>query len=57
MVPDYSEVEFTLADASHYDHDSDDDNGGDDGDYDGDQGDSGNASISREDAIKIQRIK
>lgn len=57
MVPDYSEVEFTLADASHYDHDSDDDNGGDDGDYDGDQGDSGNASISREDAIKIQQNK
>lgn len=57
MVPDYSEVEFTLADASHYDHDSDDDNGGDDGDYDGDQGDSGNASISREDALKIQQNK
>ena len=57
MVPDYSEVEFTLADASHYDHDSDDDNGGDDGDYDGDQGDGGNASISREDAIKIQHNK
>ena len=57
MVPDYSEVEYTLADASHYDHDSDDDNGGDDGDYDGDQGDSGNASISREDAIKIQQNK
>lgn len=57
MVPDYSEVEFTLADASHYDHDSDDDNEGDDGDYDGDQGDSGNASISREDAIKIQQNK
>ena len=57
MVPDYSEVELTLADASHYDHDSDDDNGGDDGDYDGDQGDSGNASISREDAIKIQQNK
>ena len=53
MVPDYSEVEFTLADASHYDHDSDDDSG-DDG---GDQGDSGNASISREDAIKIQQNK
>lgn len=53
MVPDYSEVEFTLADASHYDHDSDDDDGGDDGD----QGDSGNASISREDAIKIQQNK
>ena len=53
MVPDYSEVEFTLADASHYDHDSDDD----DGDYDGDQGDGGNASISREDAIKIQQNK
>lgn len=57
MVPDYSEVEFTLADASHYDHDSDDDNGDDDGDYDGDQGDGGNASISREDAIKIQQNK
>ena len=57
MVPDYSEVEITLADASHYDHDSDDDNGGDDGDYDGDQGDGGNASISREDAIKIQQNK
>lgn len=57
MVPDYSEVEFRLADASHYDHDSDDDNGDDDGDYDGDQGDSGNASISREDAIKIQQNK
>lgn len=57
MVPDYSEVEFTLADASHYDHDSDDDNGGDDGDYDGYQGDGGNASISREDAIKIQQNK
>ena len=57
MVPDYSEVEFTLADASHYDHDSDDDAGDDDGDYDGDQGDSGNASISREDAIKIQQNK
>lgn len=57
MVPDYSEVEFTLADASHYDHDSDDDNGGDDGDYDGDQSDGGNASISREDAIKIQQNK
>ena len=53
MVPDYSEVEFTLADASHYDHDSDDD----DGDDGGDQGDSGNASISREDAIKIQQNK
>ena len=53
MVPDYSEVEFTLADASHYDHDSDDD-AGDDG---GDQGDGGNASISREDAIKIQQNK
>ena len=53
MVPDYSEVEFTLADASHYDHDSDDD-AGDDG---GDQGDSGNASISREDAIKILQNK
>ena len=53
MVPDYSEVEFTLADASHYGHDSDDDNGDDDGD----QGDSGNASISREDAIKIQQNK
>ena len=53
MVPDYSEVEFTLADASHDDHDSDDD-AGDDG---GDQGDSGNASISREDAIKIQQNK
>ena len=53
MVPDYSEVEF----ASHYDHDSDDDDGGDDGDYDGDQGDGGNASISREDAIKIQQNK
>ena len=46
-------MEFTLADASHYDHDSDDD-AGDDG---GDQGDSGNASISREDAIKIQQNK
>ena len=57
MVPDYSEVEFTLADASHYDNDSDDDNGDGDGDYDGDQGDSGNASISREDAIKIQQNK
>lgn len=57
MVPDYSEVEFTLADASHYDHDSDDDNGDDDGDYGGDQGDGGNASISREDAIKIQQNK
>lgn len=57
MVPDYSEVEFTLADASHYAHDSDDDNGDDDGDYDGDQGDGGNASISREDAIKIQQNK
>lgn len=57
MVPDYSEVEFTLTDASHYDHDSDDDNGDDDGDYDGDQGDGGNASISREDAIKIQQNK
>ena len=56
MVPDYSEVEFTLADASHYDNNSDD-NGDDDGDYDGDQGDSGNASISREDAIKIQQNK
>ncbi len=53
MVPDYSEVEFTLADASHYDHDSDDD----DGDDGGDQGDGGNASISREDAIKIQQNK
>ena len=57
MVPDYSEVEFTLADASHYDNDSDDDNGDGDGDYDGDQGDGGNASISREDAIKIQQNK
>ena len=28
-----------------------------DGDYDGDQGDGGNASISREDAIKIQQNK
>ena len=56
MVPDYSEVEFTLADASHYDNNSDD-NGDDDGDYDGDQGDGGNASISREDAIKIQQNK
>ena len=53
MVPDYSEVEFTLADASHYDNNSDDDNGADDGD----QGDGGNASISREDAIKIQQNK
>lgn len=57
MVPDYSEVEFTLADASRYDNDSDDDNGDYDGDYDGDQGDSGDASISREDAIKIQQNK
>ena len=57
MVPDYSEVEFTLADASQYDNNSDDDNGDDDGDYDGDQGDGGNASISREDAIKIQQNK
>ena len=57
MVPDYSEVEFTLADGSQYDDDSDDDKGGDDGDYDGDQGDGGNASISREDAIKIQQNK
>ena len=56
MVPDYSEVEFTLADASHYDNNSDD-NGDDDGDDDGDQGDGGNASISREDAIKIQQNK
>lgn len=53
MVPDYSEVEFTLADASQYDNNSDDDNGDDDGD----QGDGGNASISREDAIKIQQNK
>ena len=56
MVPDYSEVEFTLADASHYDNNSDD-NGDDDGDYDGDQGGDGTASISREDAIKIQQNK
>ena len=56
MVPDYSEVEFTLADASHYDNDSDDD-GDYDGDYDGDQGGDGTASISREDAIKIQQNK
>ena len=56
MVPDYSEVEFTLADASHYDNDSDD-NGDYDGDYDGDQGGDGTASISREDAIKIQQNK
>ena len=56
MVPDYSEVEFTLEDASHYDNSSDDDDGNDGG-YDGDQGDGGNTSISREDAIKIQQNK
>ena len=56
MVPDYSEVEFTLEDASHYDNSSDDDDGNYDG-SDGDQGDSGSASISREDAIKIQQNK
>lgn len=54
MVPDYSEVEFTLADASHYDDNSDD--GGDD-DYGGDDSGDGNSSISREDAIKIQQNK
>ena len=56
MVPDYSEVEFTLEDASHYDNSSDDDDGNDGG-YDGDQGDGGSTSISREDAIKIQQNK
>lgn len=40
----------------HYDNSSDDDDGNDGG-YDGDQGDGGNTSISREDAIKIQQNK
>lgn len=57
MVPDYSEVEFTLADASHYDDDSSDDDDGYYDGYDGDQGNGGDASISREDAIKIQQNK
>ena len=54
-VPDYSEVEFTLDGASHYDDDNSDDDGYDG--YDGDDSGDGDASISREDAIKIQQNK
>lgn len=55
MVTDTSEVEFSLEGASHYDETPDDDGGGDGG-YDG-GGDDGSASISREEAIKIQQTK
>lgn len=54
MVTDNSEVEFSLDGASHYDENPD--NGGGDGGYDG-SGDDGSASISRDDAIKIQQTK
>lgn len=55
MVTDNSEVEFSLEGASHYDDDNQDDNDGDGG-YDG-GGDDGSASVSREEAIKIQQTK
>ena len=54
MVKDDSEVEFTLDDASHYDNDQDDDPGDDGGD---DSGDGGDSSLTREEAIKIQKTK
>lgn len=53
MVNDNSEVEFSLDEASHYD---DEDDGDYDGDYDeGEEGDT--ASLTREEAIKIQQTK
>ena len=55
MVTDNAEVEFSLDGASHYDNETPDDNGGDGG-YDGGD-DGGSASISREEAIKIQQTK
>ena len=54
MVTDTSEVEFSLDGASHYDETPDD--GGADGGYDGGE-DDGSATISREEAIKIQQTK
>lgn len=55
MVTDNAEVEFSLDGASHY-GETPDDNGGDGG-YDGGGDDGGSASISREEAIKIQQTK
>ena len=54
MVMDNAEVEFSLDGASHYNKNPDD-NGGNGGYDGGDNGDS--ASISREEAIKIQQTK
>ena len=54
MVTDNSEVEFSLDGASHY-NEIPDDNGGDGGSDGGDDGSS--ASISRDEAIKIQQTK
>lgn len=53
MVPDTSEVEFSLEGASQYEQEPDDGYGSD-GDYDG-SGDDGSSSLSREDAIKAQQ--
>ena len=52
----YAETEFTLDEASKYDTDSDDDIPGDDGGSGDDSTDSG-TTMSREDAIKIQKNK
>lgn len=52
MVTDNSEVEFSLDRASHYEKPPAD--GGGDG---GGGGDDGSASISRDEAIKIQQTK
>ena len=53
MVTDNSEVEFSLDGASHYEKPPAD--GGGDGGGGGDDG--GSASISRDEAIKIQQTK
>ena len=55
MVTDNAEIEFSLDGASHYDETLDD-NGGDGG-YDGGGDDGSSASVSREEAIKIQQTK
>lgn len=50
-VDNDAEIEYSLADADQYSDDIPDDYGGDDG------GDPGNATITREEAIKIQKSK
>ena len=50
-VDNDSEIEYSLADADQYTDDIPDDYGGDDG------GDPGNATISRDEAIKIQKSR